>query len=37
MLTHRTIERNVVDAIGKIESLTTVRGSIVRIRLEELD
>jgi homoserine dehydrogenase len=37
MLTHRTIEQNVVDAIASIESLPTVRGTIVRIRLEELN
>jgi homoserine dehydrogenase len=37
LLTHRTVEKNVVDAIAKIESLPTVRGKIVRIRLEELN
>ena len=37
LLTHRTVERNVVDAIAKIEALPTVRGKIVRIRLEELN
>jgi homoserine dehydrogenase len=37
MLTHRTVEKNVVDAIAKIEGLPTVRGKIVRIRLEELN
>ena len=36
LLTHRSIEHRVVDAIAKIESLPTVRGSIVRIRLEDL-
>jgi homoserine dehydrogenase len=36
LLTHRSIEKRVADAIEKIESLPTVRGSIVRIRLEEL-
>src|SRR3954464_2332241 len=36
LLTHRTIEKNVNDAITKIEALETVRGKIVRIRLEEL-
>jgi homoserine dehydrogenase len=37
LLTHRTIEKRVVDAIAKIEALPTVNGKIVRIRLEELN
>jgi homoserine dehydrogenase len=37
LLTHRVVEKNVVDAIAKIEALPTVRGTIVRIRLEELN
>jgi homoserine dehydrogenase len=37
LLTHRVLEKNVVDAIAKIEALPTVRGKIVRIRLEELN
>jgi len=37
MLTHRTIEKFVVDAIAKIEALSTVRDKVVRIRLEELN
>ena len=37
LLTHRVVEKNVVDAITKIEALPTVRGKIVRIRLEELN
>ncbi|HEY2816155.1 MAG TPA: homoserine dehydrogenase [Casimicrobiaceae bacterium] len=36
LLTHRSIEKRVVDAIAKIEALPTVRGKIVRIRLEQL-
>ena len=36
LLTHLSIERNVVDAIGAIEALPTVRARIVRIRLEGL-
>jgi homoserine dehydrogenase len=36
LLTHKSIEHRVVDAIAKIESLPTVRGKIVRIRLEDL-
>ena len=37
MLTHRTVEKNIDDAIASIEALTTVRGKVVRIRLEELN
>ena len=37
LLTHRIVEKNVVDAIAMIEALPTVRGKIVRIRLEELN
>ena len=37
LLTHESIEHRVVDAIAKIESLPTVRGKVVRIRLEDLD
>jgi homoserine dehydrogenase len=37
LLTHTCIERQVVDAIAKIEALTTVNGKVVRIRLEELN
>ena len=37
LLTHRTVEKNVVDAIAHIEALSTVRGKIVRIRLEDLN
>ena len=37
LLTHRTVEKNIVDAIARIESLPTVRGKIVRLRLEELN
>ena len=36
LLTHLSIERDVVDAIGAIEALPTVSGKIVRIRLEAL-
>ena len=36
LLTHRTIERQVVDAIAHIEALPTVSGRVVRIRLESL-
>src|SRR6516162_4675585 len=35
MLTHRTIEKFVVDAMARIEALSTVRDKVVRIRLEE--
>jgi homoserine dehydrogenase len=37
LLTHRTMEKNIVDAIAKIEALPTVRGKLVRIRLEQLN
>jgi homoserine dehydrogenase len=37
LLTHRSIERQVTDAIDKIEALVTVRGKVVRIRLEQLN
>jgi homoserine dehydrogenase len=37
LLTHRSIEKRVVDAIAKIEALPTVRDKIVRIRLEQLN
>ena len=36
LLTHRSIERQVDDAILRIEALATVRGKVVRIRLEDL-
>ena len=36
LLTHRSIEKRVVDAIRAIEALPTVRGAIIRIRLEDL-
>ncbi len=37
LLTHRSVERQVMDAIAKIESLPTVDGKAVRIRMEELN
>jgi homoserine dehydrogenase len=37
LLTHQSIERQIVDAIAKIESLPTVNGKVVRIRMEELN
>ena len=36
MLTHRTIERNVMAAIARIETLPTNLAKVTRIRLEEL-
>ena len=36
LLTHRSIEKRLVDAIDRIEALPTVRGKVVRIRLEDL-
>ena len=37
LLTHRSVERQVVDAIRHIEGLPTVRGKVVRIRMEPLN
>jgi homoserine dehydrogenase len=37
LLTHLTQEKNVDDAIAKIEALSTVKGKIVRLRLEDLN
>jgi homoserine dehydrogenase len=37
LLTHRSIERQVVDAIARIEALATVRGKVTRIRMEQLN
>jgi homoserine dehydrogenase len=36
LLTHETLEKRVVEAIARIESLATVLGKVVRIRLESL-
>jgi hypothetical protein len=36
MLTHRAIERDVNQAMAKIEKLKSVLGKIVRLRLEAL-
>ena len=36
LLTHKSIESRVIDAIARIEALPTVRGTVVRIRLEDL-
>jgi len=36
LLTHLTQEMNVDDAIAKIEALSTVKGKVVRLRLEDL-
>lgn len=37
MLTHQTIEKNISLAIEKIETLPTISGKVVRLRLEELN
>ena len=37
MLTHRTLEKRTNTAIAKIESLPTIQGKIVRLRMEELN
>jgi homoserine dehydrogenase len=36
MLTHRTVEKYIDQAIGKIEALDSVSGKVTRIRLEQL-
>jgi len=36
MLTHQALEKNVNQAIARIEKLSTVVGAVTRIRLEEL-
>ena len=36
ILTHRTVEKNIDQAIAKIESLPTIPGKITRLRLETL-
>jgi homoserine dehydrogenase len=36
MLTHETVEKNVNEAIAKIEGLPVVTGQVTRIRLETL-
>ncbi len=37
ILTHRTQEKNINAAIGKIENIGTIMGKVTRIRLEELE
>jgi homoserine dehydrogenase len=37
LLTHQSIEKQVVDAIARIEALPTVRGNVTRIRMEQLN
>ena len=37
LLTHRSVENRLTDAIARIEALPTVRGKIVRIRMEQLN
>jgi homoserine dehydrogenase len=36
ILTHETLEKNVLDAIAKIESLSTISGKVTKLRLENL-
>jgi homoserine dehydrogenase len=36
MLTRRVLERNMNQAIGQIEKLAAIKGSVTRIRLETL-
>lgn len=37
ILTHQAVERNVDGAIGRIQSLGTIAGPVVKLRLENLD
>lgn len=37
MLTHRVVEKNMNDAIKRIEKLEPIKGKVMRIRLETLD
>lgn len=37
MLTHKVIEKNMNEAISAIEALSSISGSVVRIRMERLD
>jgi homoserine dehydrogenase len=37
MLTHVTVEKNVIAAIEKIEALSTISGKVIHLRLEELN
>jgi homoserine dehydrogenase len=37
LLTHRSVERRLAEAIDAIEALPTVRGKVVRIRMEALN
>lgn len=37
MLTHRVLEKNMNDAIAKIEKLDAIQGKVTRIRVESLD
>jgi homoserine dehydrogenase len=36
MLTHETLEKDVLDAIAKIEALSTISGQVTKLRLENL-
>ena len=36
LLTHRTVERQIITAIARIEALPTVLSKAIRIRLEDL-
>lgn len=36
MLTHETLEKYILEAIGRIEALPTIAGSVTRLRLETL-
>ena len=36
ILTHVTVEKNINQAIAKIEALSAISGKVTRIRMEEL-
>ncbi|RKP54798.1 homoserine dehydrogenase [Pararobbsia silviterrae] len=37
LLTHETVEKNINDAIAKIEALDTVKGAVTRLRMESMN
>src|ERR1700761_3517347 len=37
LLTHETVEKNIDDAIAKIEALDTVKGAVTRLRMESMN
>jgi len=37
LVTHKVVEKNIIDALQNIEKLDVVKGKIIKIRIEELD